>query len=434
MRSIAIGLITLCCLLVASSGWAQSDRPPNFVIIFADDLGLGDIEPYGNTLIKTPHLTRMEQEGSKLTSFYSSAGVCTPSRGGLLMGQYPVRNELTADVARPSNQIGIPEDAVTIADVLRERGYATACIGKWHLGHRPNQWPTEHGFDYFYGVPWSNDMAPFDLYRQSEKIESPVEQTTITERYTDEAIKFIEDHQDEPFFVYLPHSMPHVPLFVSEKFEHKSKAGLYGDVIEAIDWSVGEIMATLERLNLEENTMLIFTSDNGPWFEGSAGQFRNRKGSAWDGGMRVPMLTWWPGRIKGGTTSDGISMNFDLFPTIAKLAEAQTPQDRIIDGKDIWPLIQGGQITPHEFLYMFYKNNIAGVRTQQWKLVHSTMYRTWHAKVGVLPYYKPGLLFDMKNHPEELYSMTREHPEIAQRLHGILEEGQRTLEPLAKKN
>ncbi|MFP6582494.1 MAG: sulfatase [Candidatus Hydrogenedentota bacterium] len=426
-----LGIIT--SMLFTAPSVAQTDSPPNFVIILADDLGLGDIAPYGNKLINTPHLTRMAQEGSLLTSFYSSAGVCTPSRGGLLMGQYPARNRLTADVARPSNKIGIPDDAVTIADVLRNRGYATACIGKWHLGHRPNQWPTAHGFDYFYGVPWSNDMSPFELYRNSEKIESPVDQTTITERYTDEAIKFIEEHQDEPFFVYLPHSMPHVPLFVSEEFENKSKAGLYGDVVEAIDWSVGEIMATLERLNLDENTMLIFTSDNGPWFEGSAGRYRNRKGSAWDGGMRVPMLTWWPGRIKGGTTSNAISMNIDLLPTLVKLADAKLPEDRPIDGKDIWPLIQGNAESPHEFLYMFFKNDIAAVRTQRWKLVHSTMYRNWYAKVGVLPYYRPGLLFDMENHPEELYSMTRENPDVAKELRAILEDGQRTLEPLAKK-
>ncbi|HIA48330.1 MAG TPA: arylsulfatase, partial [Candidatus Hydrogenedentes bacterium] len=285
------------------------------MIVFADDLGIGDIGPYGNTRIKTPHLDRMAAEGARLTSFFASASVCTPSRGGLLMGQYPVRNQLTADVARPSNKIGIPDNAITIADSLNELGYATACIGKWHLGHRPNQWPTEHGFDYFYGVPWSNDMTPFNLYRQSEEIESPVDQTTITERYTQEAITFIEAHQNEPFFVYLPHSMPHVPLFVSEKFAHKSDAGLYGDVIEAVDWSVGEIMKTLERLNIDDNTLVIFTSDNGPWFEGSPGRYRNRKGSAWDGGMRVPLLAWWPGKIRGGTTSDAIAMNIDLFPT-----------------------------------------------------------------------------------------------------------------------
>ncbi|MFP6597219.1 MAG: sulfatase-like hydrolase/transferase, partial [Candidatus Hydrogenedentota bacterium] len=250
-------------ILFANVSVAQDSAPPNIVIIFADDLGIGDLGSYGNTRIKTPHLDRMAAEGARLTSFFASASVCTPSRGGLLMGQYPVRNQLTADVARPSNKIGIPDNAITIADSLNELGYATACIGKWHLGHRPNQWPTEHGFDYFYGVPWSNDMTPFNLYRQSEEIESPVDQTTITERYTQEAITFIEAHQNEPFFVYLPHSMPHVPLFVSEKFAHKSDAGLYGDVIEAVDWSVGEIMKTLERLNIDDNTLVIFTSDNG---------------------------------------------------------------------------------------------------------------------------------------------------------------------------
>lgn len=420
-------------ILFANVSVAQDSAPPNIVIIFADDLGIGDIGPYGNTRIKTPHLDRMAAEGARLTSFFASASVCTPSRGGLLMGQYPVRNQLTADVARPSNKIGIPDDAITIADSLNELGYATACIGKWHLGHRPNQWPTEHGFDYFYGVPWSNDMTPFNLYRQSEEIESPVDQTTITERYTQEAITFIEAHQNEPFFVYLPHSMPHVPLFVSEKFAHKSDAGLYGDVIEAVDWSVGEIMKTLERLNIDDNTLVIFTSDNGPWFEGSPGRYRNRKGSAWDGGMRVPLLAWWPGKIRGGTTSDAIAMNIDLFPTIINQAKGKIPTDREIDGKDIWPLLQGSEVSPHDYLYFFYKNDVAAVRTQRWKLVHSTMYRNWYAKVGMLPYYKPGLLFDMENHPEELYSMSREHPDVVERLSGLIKQGQKTLEPLAAK-
>ena len=420
-------------ILFANVSVAQDSAPPNIVIIFADDLGIGDIGPYGNTRIKTPHLDRMAAEGARLTSFFASASVCTPSRGGLLMGQYPVRNQLTADVARPSNKIGIPDNAITIADSLNELGYATACIGKWHLGHRPNQWPTEHGFDYFYGVPWSNDMTPFNLYRQSEEIESPVDQTTITERYTQEAITFIEAHQNEPFFVYLPHSMPHVPLFVSEKFAHKSDAGLYGDVIEAVDWSVGEIMKTLERLNIDDNTLVIFTSDNGPWFEGSPGRYRNRKGSAWDGGMRVPLLAWWPGKIRGGTTSDAIAMNIDLFPTIINQAKGKIPTDREIDGKDIWPLLQGSEVSPHDYLYFFYKNDVAAVRTQRWKLVHSTMYRNWYAKVGMLPYYKPGLLFDMENHPEELYSMSREHPDVVERLSGLIKQGQKTLEPLAAK-
>ncbi len=420
-------------ILFANVSVAQDSAPPNIVIIFADDLGIGDIGPYGNTRIKTPHLDRMAAEGARLTSFFASASVCTPSRGGLLMGQYPVRNQLTADVARPSNKIGIPDNAITIADSLNELGYATACIGKWHLGHRPNQWPTEHGFDYFYGVPWSNDMTPFNLYRQSEEIESPVDQTTITERYTQEAITFIEAHQNEPFFVYLPHSMPHVPLFVSEKFAHKSDAGLYGDVIEAVDWSVGEIMKTLERLSIDDNTLVIFTSDNGPWFEGSPGRYRNRKGSAWDGGMRVPLLAWWPGKIRGGTTSDAIAMNIDLFPTIINQAKGKIPTDREIDGKDIWPLLQGSEVSPHDYLYFFYKNDVAAVRTQRWKLVHSTMYRNWYAKVGMLPYYKPGLLFDMENHPEELYSMSREHPDVVERLSGLIKQGQKTLEPLAAK-
>jgi uncharacterized sulfatase len=421
-----------CGLLVSFNSLAVA--APNVVIIFTDDLGIGDIAPYGNTLIKTPNLDRMAANGVKLTSFYSSANVCTPSRGGLLMGQYPIRNGLTADVARPTNKIAIPENAITIADGLKTKNYATACIGKWHLGHRENEWPTEHGFDYFYGLPWSNDMLPLSLYRQSKDIENPVDQTTLTKRYTEESIEFIKKNKDTPFFLYLAHSMPHIPLYVSKNFERVSKAGLYGDVIEELDWSVGQILDTLESLDLDENTLVVFTSDNGPWWEGSAGQFRNRKGSSWEGGMRVPMLAQWTGKIPAGTESEAITMNIDLLPTVFNLAKVPIPSDRVIDGKDIWQVLTGNQKSPHEFLYLFERNIIAGVRSQNWKLVYQSWYRNWNAKIGAENYYyPPGLLFDMKYHPEELYSMTRENPEIAKQHAAWLKIGQNTLEPLAKK-
>jgi uncharacterized sulfatase len=407
---------------------------PNIVIIFADDLGIGDIGPYGNTLIETPNLDRMAANGIKLTSFYSSANICTPSRGGLLMGQYPIRNGLSTDVARPTNEIGIADDAITIADGLKTKNYATACIGKWHLGHRENQWPTQHGFDYFYGLAWSNDMNPLALYRQSEAFEEPVNQTTLTKRYTEESVRFIQDNKEGPFFLYLAHSMPHIPLFVSKDFERTSKAGLYGDVIEELDWSVGEILKTLEKEGLDENTLVVFTSDNGPWWEGSAGQFRNRKGSSWEGGMRVPMIAQWKGEIPKGKTSSAISMNIDLLPTIFNRSGVTIPTDRPIDGKDIWPVLAGSNQSPHEYLYLFDGNIVAGVRSQDWKLVYQSWYRSWNARIGNDNYYyPPGLLFDMKNHPEELYSMTRENPEIAKQHAAWLKMGQNELESLAKK-
>ena len=424
-------LLTLAGVIAGFPGEgsrAAEGRPPNIIIVFADDLGFGDIGPGGATLISTPHLDRMAAEGVVLTSFYASASVCTPSRGGLLTGRYPIRLNLTADVARPTNSIALAPEEITLAEMLKEAGYRTACIGKWHLGHRPENWPTRQGFDYFYGLPYSNDMGPLSLYRMEEDIENPVEQATLTERYTAEAIAFIEKNKDHPFFVYLPHTMPHIPLHVSKKFEGRSKAGLYGDVIETIDWSMGQLFATLERLDLDENTLVIFTSDNGPWWEGSAGMYRDRKGSAWEGGMRVPFVARWPGTIPAGKTSDAIAMNIDLAPTIAKLAGAPIPSDRPIDGRDIFSLWMGGQESPHEYLYLFNKEKLAAVRSQKWKLVVQSWYRGWNAPLGTKGFWTyPGLLFDMERQKDELYSYTREQPEVVERLLGWLEQGQREL-------
>lgn len=404
--------------------WAAAATPPNFVVVMADDLGIGDVGAYGATAIKTPNIDRMAAEGSLLTSFYSSANICTPSRGGLLTGRYPVRMDLTRNVARPGNDIGLSQDETTIAKALKQKGYATACIGKWHLGHRADHWPTAHGFDYFYGLPYSNDMLPLALYRMSEAIEEPVDQTTLTERYTREAIRFIEANRDDPFFLYLPHTMPHVPLHVSQEFAHKSDAGLYGDVVETIDWSMGEILASLKRLDLDENTLVIFTSDNGPWWEGSPGEYRNRKGSAWEGGMRVPLIARWPGKIEPGTRSNAIAMNIDIFPTLARLANAEPPKDKEIDGRDIFDVLKGADKSPHEYLYMFDGSAIAGVRSQRWKLVVQSWYRNYNAKIGSKTYYYyPGLLFDMEASSRELYSSTREHPEVARQMSEWLEAG-----------
>lgn len=405
-------------------------EPPNFVVVMADDLGIGDIGPYADTPIATPHLDRMAAEGALLTNFYSSANICTPSRGGLLTGRYPARLGLAQNrVAAPGNDLGIAQEEITLAEALGELGYATACIGKWHLGDAPEQWPTANGFDYFYGLPYSNDMTPLALYRMEESIEEPVEQATLTERYTAEAIRFMEEHRDGPFFVYLPHTMPHVPLHVSEKFTGRSEAGLYGDVVETIDWSMGQIFDALERLELDENTLVLFTSDNGPWWEGSAGRYRDRKGSAWEGGMRVPMMARWPGRIEPGVRSDGIAMNIDVFPTLMALAGGGVPGDRPIDGRDIWPLLRGSDESPHEYLYLFDGPHISAVRSPRWKLVIRSWYRGHNGAIGSERYYYyPGLLFDMERDAGERYSFTREHPEAAKKLRGWLDAGREQFE------
>ena len=407
----------------------SSESKPNMVVIMADDLGYGDLGVYGASLIKTPHLDRLSMEGIRLDSFYASANVCTPSRGGLLTGRYPIRLDLVADVARPTNNIGLSPDEITLGEALQELGYRTALIGKWHLGHQPERSPVHNGFDQFYGLLHSNDLHPLELYRNEQVIEQTVDQTTITERYTAEAVRFIEDNKDQPFFLYLPHTMPHTPLFVSERFAGRSAAGLYGDVVETIDWSTGEILSTLERLGLDDNTLVIFTSDNGPWFEGSAGHLRARKGVAWEGGQRVPFIARWPAVIPAGQVSDEPLMNIDLFPTLVKLAGGELPDDRVIDGKDMMPVLRDGAASPHEALFMFQNNRIAGVRSGKWKLVVESNYLSAITSFdNPASYYGPeGLLFDLELDPSETYSYTRENPEVVARLRGYLEQAQKNL-------
>ena len=259
MKRILIFCLSAIISSLFTSVYAQTMEKPNFIVIMADDLGYGDLGIYGSNLIKTPNLDRMAQQGALLNSFYSSANVCTAARGGLLTGKYPIRLDIVSDVARPNNNVHLADDELSLAEALKPMGYQTALFGKWHLGSRLEWSPLTQGFDEFFGVLHSNDMTPFELYRQDLVIEEPVDQSTLTERYTQEALRFIETHQDKPFFLYMPHTFPHVPLYVSNQFSGQSEAGLYGDVVETIDWSVGEILRTLERLNLTENTLVVFT-------------------------------------------------------------------------------------------------------------------------------------------------------------------------------
>ena len=380
---------------------------PNFIIIFTDDQGYEDIGCFGSPKIKTPHLDKMAAEGRKFTSFYSANSVCSPSRAALMTGSYPTRVSVPG-VLFPRHEIGLNPDEVTIAEVLKGKEYATACIGKWHIGHKSKFLPTRQGFDSYFGIPYSNDMTIdpeasladninlrdgftkdrikkekpkknlVPLMRNEEVIEYPCDQTTLTKRYTEEAIKFISKNKDSPFFLYLPHTMPHIPLFASDQFKGKSKRGLYGDTIEEIDWSVGQILKSIKEKGIDQRTLVIYTSDNGPWKlnrgrGGSAYPLRGFKFQTYEGGMRVPCIMRWPGKIPKGTNCDEVAASIDLMPTIAKLVGAKLLKDRKIDGKDIWPLISGieGAVSPHEIYYYYKGNRLESARQGKWKIRRS---------------------------------------------------------------
>jgi arylsulfatase A len=427
---------------------AQESRPPNFVVIFTDDQGYNDIGCFGSLLIKTPHLDRMAAEGMKLTDFYVSAPVCTPSRASLMTGCYAQRLSL-ADVPRvddkgrkpnlvlrSNSEWGLHADEVTIAEVLKERGYATACVGKWHLGHLPPFLPTRQGFDSYFGIAYSNDMKPTPLMRDEEVIEEPAVQETLTERYTEEALTFIRANRDRPFFLYLPHSMPHTPLHVSERFRGKSAGGLYGDVIECIDWGVGEILNTLAEQGIDDQTLVLFTSDNGPWLVrgehgGSAMPLRAGKGTTYEGGMRVPCIVRWPGHVPAGTVCSEVATTMDVLPSFARLAGTSPPAGRIIDGKDIWPLLSGqpGAKSPHEAFFYFFANELHAVRSGPWKLKFKTtlhnedIYRPYPQRDAVIP----ESLYNLAVDPGEQKNVMRDHRDVAERLRALADKAREDL-------
>lgn len=424
--------VTITIVLGLLAGVASAEevlrRQPNIIVILADDLGYGDLGVYDSALIDTPNLDRMAREGIFLTNFYASASNCTPSRAGLLTGRYAIRSGLAHQVIFVDSDHGLPQTEITIAEMVRPLGYRTAIIGKWHLGHRPEHWPTTQGFDYYYGLPYSNNQFPLALYRNAEKLEEPVDQSALTRRYTDEAIRFIEEHREEPFFIYLPHTFPHIPLHVSQDFRGKSKAGLYGDVVQELDWSTGQILATLERLQLDDDTLVIFTSDNGPYPEGSTGGLRGSKGTAWEGGFRVPFIARWPAGIPPGSVSSGIAMNIDILPTVQAITGADLPDGLIIDGKNIMNLLTGASASPHQVVYYFNDEQIGALRTQRWKMMLQARYRginRW------FPEHEIYLLYDMENDPQERYSVAAQHPDAWQTMLEHLSAGQRELQSLA---
>ncbi|UCD28817.1 MAG: sulfatase [Planctomycetota bacterium] len=415
----ARSIISILIVAYLYSPLSANDRLPNFVVIFTDDQGYGDLGCYGHPTIRTPRLDRMAAEGMRFTQFYSAASVCTPSRAALLTGRLPIRTGLCADKLRvliPDSAGGLPEREITIAEALKTKGYATICIGKWHLGHLPKYLPMNHGFDSYLGIPYSNDMKPTVLMRNEAIIENPADQTTLTQRYTAEAIQFIKENRNKPFFLYLPHTFPHTPLFVSESFKGKSPRGLYGDVIAEIDWSTGKILDTLRELELDKNTLVIFTSDNGPWLTqkqdgGSAGLLRDGKRTTFEGGMRVPTIAWWPGKIKAGATSHALASTMDIFTTCLTLAGIKLPADRIIDGKNLTPVLLGTGPCERKVLFYYRGTKLMAVRKGSWKAHLITQGGlTRDADPAIV--HDPPLLYRLEHDPSEKYDVSKNHPDV----------------------
>jgi arylsulfatase A-like enzyme len=423
--------------------------PPNVIIILTDDQGYADLGCYGSTRIRTPRIDRMAAEGVRFTDFYAAASVCTPSRAALLTGCYPQRVGMgeippvpggkpwQTRVLYPGARFGLNPDEVTIAELLKSRGYATGIVGKWHLGDRKPFMPLDHGFDSFFGCVYTNDTPGVGFVRGNEFLPDKVDHTTFTDRFTDESVQFIRDNRDTPFFLYLAHFMPHVPLAVAERRRGKSAGGLYGDVIEALDESVGKVLDTLAELNLDDRTLVIFTSDNGPWLArgekgGSATPLRGGKGGSYEGGQRVPGIMRWPGTIPAARVCREVATQMDLLPTIAALAGAELPTDRVIDGKDIGPLMRGasGATSPHESFFYYSGNRLHAVRSGRWKLkVPTTLAEEFAGYLAIenadTPI--PRALYDLENDPGEQKSVLADHPDVAKRLQALIESAREDL-------
>ena len=398
-------------------------QPPNVVFIFADDLGYGDLGSYGSN-IRTPNLDRMASEGVRFTQFYSANPVCSPSRAALLTGRYPTRVGVPR-VLNPRDTTGLPDSETTIAQMLKAKSYKTMCIGKWHLGHLPQYLPTRRGFDEYFGIPYSNDMDPRPLMHNAERIEEPARLDNLTIRYTEQAVKFIERSAGSPFFLYMPHTFPHIPLAASPSFRGKSPLGLYGDVVEELDWSVGEVLGALKKRGVDDNTIVMFSSDNGPWYQGSPGRLRGRKGMTWEGGVREPFLARFPGRIPAGRVSKAVGSMMDILPTVAHLCEVPLPK-KPLDGIDIWPLLSGQkQDMEREALLYFDHVNVQCARWGRWKL-HVARYNSAAFSPAPeggrinLPLASPEL-YDLEADPDESYDVSAEHPAIVKDIRARIE-------------
>lgn len=460
-RQVVMGIVSLAAGLGvgATTVWGQgtnataagSPVPPNVIVILADDLGYGDLGCYGHPKFKTPRLDRMAAEGARLTHFNAPAPFCAPTRASLMTGRYPFRCRMTNNPAPDggpnADAVALPAGEITLAQVLKQAGYATSLVGKWHLGHKPESLPTRRGFDEYLGIPYSNDMRPVSLYDGTKVIEYPVVQVTLTQRYTDRAVRFIKENKQKPFFLYFAQVMPHKPLAASEERYKKSGAGLYGDVLADLDASVGTVLDTLKAEGLDERTLVFFSSDNGPWFGGSTGGLRGMKATSWEGGYRVPLLARWPGKIPAGHVSAQPAVMMDLFATILKATGAKFSSEVILDGRDILPILTGNAASPHDVIFGHQGPKLATIRDARWKLhvlpARDTQFKTgpdgrWIDPRGpdgvtiLAPYEQyqpsdhPGVrtgvapaamqLFDLQNDPGEQTDVAPQHPDIVRRL------------------
>ncbi|MAG94119.1 MAG: hypothetical protein CMJ48_10255 [Planctomycetaceae bacterium] len=459
-RRLPFVLIASLTSLLSFTPQTHAAGKPNVVVIFADDLGYGDVGVFNKECpFKTPHLDRMAAQGARLTSFYVPTPYCAPSRGTILTGRYPFRHSVVRNPAPDSgsSNFGLPDSEVTLAEALKSVGYATAAYGKWHLGHQAEWLPRTQGFDEYFGILYSNDMFPVQLVHNEGVVEYPVVQASLTKRYTDRALSFIEQHKDEPFFVYLPHAMPHKPLAASDDFyTPESRDNLYADVIAELDFEIGRLLARIDALGLDEKTLVIFTSDNGPWYGGSTGGLRGMKGKTWEGGLRVPMIARMPGVIPAGLVNDAPAASIDVFPTVCRLAGVSIPSDRTIDGRDILPLLKDAKAkSPHDGVFGMQGAFLASVRSGKWRLhvrspgglrfsnLSQEQLANWidpRGPDGVIllaPYEQPKptehpglttgdgpkamMLFDLDADPGEQRDVAGEHPDVVKRLKALFD-------------
>jgi arylsulfatase A-like enzyme len=446
-----LAALCLACTLSAA------ETRPNVIVILADDLGYGDLSCYGHPKFKTPNLDRMAKEGVRFTQFNTPAPFCAPTRASLLTGRYPFRCGMTANPAPDgdpsSNDVALPQSELLLPQLLQRAGYATGMVGKWHLGHRRREsLPTSRGFDEYLGILYSNDMRPVQLVEGEKPIEYPLVQAMLTRRYTTRATDFIERNAAKPFFLYLAHAMPHKPLATTEQYYKKSGAGLYGDVMADLDASIGEVLAKVKALGLDERTLIIFTSDNGPWYGGSSGGLRGMKGTSWEGGYRVPFIARWPGRIPAGRESAALGVTMDIFSTTLAAAGIGAPADRVIDGRNLLPVLFDNAASPHDVVFGHQQARLATVRDARWKLHvlaanerrDATPGERWIDPRGpdgvtmLAPYeqYQPtehpgvrggdaaraGMLVDLQTDPGEQRDVAATNPEIVARLRKAYDE------------